>query len=87
MDHAIVVEEKTFSSLVHSSVHLRCHPGHHFRNGKFEIHIRCQDNGEWEDVNDCEGNRNNIGHNSKIFPLSDLPCMSHNNNYISLTLC
>ena len=70
MDHATVVE-KTYSSLINTSVRLRCHPGHHFSTGKIDIQIRCQDNGEWEDVNDCQGNRKNIEHNNiarQLFP-------------------
>ena len=53
LDHAMV--DGSYTSLINSSVNLRCHPGHRFSNGDTEKQIVCLANREWEEVDDCIG--------------------------------
>ncbi|KAI0212818.1 hypothetical protein LSAT2_002266, partial [Lamellibrachia satsuma] len=52
LDHAMV--DGPYSSLVGSSVKLRCKAGHRFPTGDTQRLVHCQTNREWEDVDDCQ---------------------------------
>ncbi len=44
-----------YSGVIGTSVTFRCRRGHRYRDGTTETTLRCQENGKWEETEDCKG--------------------------------
>jgi len=64
LDHAV---SGPYTGEVGTAVMFRCRRGHRFRDGTTEKSVRCGDNREWEEIEDCKGSCLVQGNVTKLF--------------------